>query len=258
VIGGKAFTEQYILTALIQERLEAAGCRTQLREGLGSTILFEALERGQIDAYVDYTGTILATIMHGGGSYSPAETLVDVAAYLKAEHGIVTVGPLGFENSYVFAMRRGQANSLGIRTLADLARQASQLRAGTDSEFFARREWQRVQELYGLTFQKEVTMDAALMYGAIGQGQLDVIAAYSTDGRIDAHDLVILDDPRRALPPYDAILLVSSRLARDPTALQALRPLVNSISTEAMRGANLLVDNQGQTPRQAADRLKIR
>ncbi|MCH5378032.1 MAG: ABC transporter permease/substrate-binding protein, partial [Planctomycetes bacterium] len=195
VIGGKPFTEQYVLTSLLQQRLEQAGCSTQLREGLGSTILFEALHSGDVDCYVDYTGTILATIMHQQDSSSPAETLVDVAAFLKSQYEIISLGPLGFDNSYVFAMPADRAKAEGIRSLSDLASRAGSMKAGTDVEFFARPEWRRVRELYGLDFEKKVTMDATLMYGAVVAGQLDVIAAYSTDGRIAANNLVILEDP---------------------------------------------------------------
>lgn len=252
VVGGKAFTEQHILIEVLDDRLRAAGLETKLREGLGSTLLFQALEQGGVDCYVDYTGTILATIMKQGQSDSAAETMVDVAAYLKQQRGIICLGPLGFDNSYVFAMRRTDAEQRGIRTLEDLARQAGELKAGADVEFFARDEWRSVQSAYGLNFDKKITMDATLMYNAIAAGKLDVIAAYSTDGRIAANDLVVLEDPRRALPPYDAILLVTPRVARNQRAMSALRPLINGISTETMREANMTVDVKRRPPAEAA------
>jgi osmoprotectant transport system permease protein len=255
VIGGKAFTEQHILIEVLKDRLQAAGLKTKLREGLGSMVLFQALEQGGIDCYVDYTGTILATIMKQSESTSAAETLVDVSAYLKQERDIVCLGSLGFDNSYVFAMRRTDAEEKGIRTLDDLARHAGSLKAGADVEFFARSDWRRVQSAYGLDFGKKITMDASLMYNAIAGGKLDVIAAYSTDGRIAANDLIVLEDPRRALPPYDAILLVSPRVARNTRAMSALRPLINAISTQTMREANMMVDVAGRPPTDAACKI---
>jgi osmoprotectant transport system permease protein len=255
VIGGKAFTEQYVLVGVVRDRLERAGFKTESREGLGSTVLFEALRRGDIDCYIDYTGTILATIMAGSNASSAPETMVDVAYYLKQECNIISLGPLGFDNSYIFAVRRADAEEKGIATIDDLVPLAGRMTVGGDVEFFDRSEWRNVQERYGLQFGKTVTMDATLMYNAIAGGKLDVIAGYSTDGRIAANELVVLGDPRRALPPYDAILLVSPRVARNPRAVEALRPLINAIPTEMMRHANMLVDVDGQPAGEAARKL---
>ena len=137
---------------------------------------------------------------------------------------IDVVGALGFENAYAMAMRRTQASDLRVRSLSDLAPYASRLAVGGDYEFFQRPEWRAIQERYGLRFREQRSMDPSLMYQAVANGQVDLIGAFSTDGRIAALDLVLLEDERHAIPPYDAVILAGARLAREhPEAIAALR-----------------------------------
>ena len=255
VIGSKAFTEQYILLRVFESQLNQFQVRNETRDGMGSAMVFDALASGAIDCFVDYTGTIWTNYMKRNSATSPAEMLVDVATYLKEEKKVVCLGSLGFANDYAFAMRRADAERLQITTLDDLAKHASELSAATDIEFFDRPEWAEVNRRYNLDFRKKITMDATLMYGAIANNEVDVIIAFGTDARLDAYDLQTLEDPRYALPPYDAILLVSPRMARNPNAMKAFRPLLQSISTPLMRRANGLVDVEKKTPKEAADLL---
>jgi osmoprotectant transport system permease protein len=132
------------------------------------------------------------------------------------------------------------------------------MRIGATHEFFGRDEWTSIRDTYELRFAQTVSLSATLMYGAVRDGRVDVISAFSSDGRIAAYDLVVLEDPRRAIPPYDAILLVSQRAAARPGLLDALRPLVGSIDDDAMRQANKLVDLDGRTPADAARWLRTR
>lgn len=246
VIGTKAFTEQYVLGDLIRSKLIAHGIPCELKDGMGSAIVFSALAGGEIDCYVDYSGTIWSNQMQQSSFASPVEMLVDVTSYLREEEDVICLGPLGFSNAYVFAMRNADAERLGIQSLQDLAKHDDERVVGGDIEFFDRPEWHAVQASYGIQFAREATMDAALMYGAIESKQLDVIVAYNTDSRLERYDLRVLEDPKFALPPYDAILLVSTRMARDPEAMKVLRPLIQSISDKSMRRANGLVDIDGQ------------
>jgi osmoprotectant transport system permease protein len=137
-----------------------------------------------------------------------------------------------------------------------LARQGSQLRIGGDYEFFARPEWDALRQSYGLAFKSQSEYQSTFMYRAVAQGEVDVISAFSSDGRIAAYDLVILEDPRRAVPPYDALLLIAPRRAADATFIAALRLLVDAISVQAMRRANELVDQHGVSPQEAARALR--
>jgi len=141
--------------------------------------------------------------------------------------------------------------------VADLAHQAKALKVGGDNQFFIRSEWRQVKEAYGLkeSALQTVAMDPTLMYGAVADGQVDVIVAYTSDGRIKAYDLVILDDPRHAFPPYDAVLLVSEKASAKPGLLAALTPLVETIDVDAMRAANYAVDVEHQTARRSAEEL---
>lgn len=242
VIGAKNFSEQYILADLLAQRLQQAGAKTTQRTGLGSMIAFQALARDELDVYVEYTGTLWANVMHRTDSPPREIVLRETAAWLQERHGVTLLGSLGFENAYALAMRRERAQELGIRTLEDLARSAPQLRMGGDLEFFDRPEWSAVKRAYGLTFAAERQFQPTFMYRAVGSGEVDVISAFSSDGRIAADDLVLLEDPRQALLPYDAIVLLAPRRAADVLLRRTLEPLLGAIPIETMRQANLSVD----------------
>lgn len=257
VIGAKTFTEQYILAAVLAQRVEReTGARAEVMQSLGSTVAFDALKSGDIDAYVDYSGTIWATVMRRADVPDRARVLEEVEQWLQRTHGIVLVGTLGFENAYALAMREDRARALGIRTIADLTPHAQRMSVGGDYELFERAEWRSIRDTYGLTFATQRSMDPSLMYQAVARGDVDVIGAFSTDGRIAALDLRVLEDPRGAIPPYDALLLASERLAREqPEVIEALRGLAGAIDADAMRRMNLEVDEQGREPAEVARRF---
>ena len=255
-IGSKPFAEQYILSEYLERALKDAGADTATRPNMGSTILFDALRSNTVDVYVDYSGTIWATVMQREEPIPRTQMLIEVAAFLKSEYGIITVGPLGFENAYSLVMRKDRAAQLGIRSIADLKRHAGELTIGGDPEVFGRSEWTRVRDTYGLDDVRTRSMDSTFMYDAVKDGKVDVITAYSSDGRIAAYDLLVLKDPKQGFPPYDAILLVSPEGATLPGLLDALRPLVNGISDERMREANRLVAVENRSPAEAAESLR--
>lgn len=255
IVGGKPFTEQYILASLLAEQLEAAGFRVEQNIGMGSDLMFEAIAAGTIDLYVEYTGTIWGSYMNREGNPGRAEIRRQTQDFVRAE-GLTPVGMAGFQNLYALAMRRDRAEELGVKSVQDLAGVAARLKAGGDLEFFGRTEWQRLQSLYGLDFEQELTFDAALMYSAVAAGQVDVISAYSTDGRVAAYDLLLLEDPREALLSYDALFLASASAAADPRFLEGIGALVDSISDEAMRAANRLVDVDGRPVAEATNALR--
>lgn len=248
VVGGKPFAESYILAEAVADLARAGGRRAAVRKNLGSTILYDALRAGSLDAYVEYTGTIWATEMRRTDQPGPAAVLEGAAAHVKQNDGITLLGPVGFENTYALAMRRADADRLGVRTIADLAPHAARLRFGTDFEFLDRPEWAAIQQGYGLAFADVRRMAPDLMYPAVANGAVDVITAYSTDGQIVANDLLVLLDEKRVLPPYDAVLLLSARAAADEALVAALQPLVNGIDADAMRRANAAVVVDGRTP----------
>jgi len=260
-IGSKAFTEQYILADLLARQIaERSGAGTRKVPSLGSTVAFDALVNGDIDVYVDYSGTIWATIMKRGELPSDrAQVLAGVERYLTERHDLGLVAVLGFENTYSLAMRADHARRLSLTSISELARESPKLELGGDYEFFGRAEWRALRRSYGLAFRARRSMDPALMYRALANGDVDVISAFSTDGRIAAFDLAVLDDDREVIPPYDAIVLVGARLLRElPQVVAALRELDGRIDAATMRRTNLRVDGEGATPSQAADELLAR
>lgn len=251
VIGSKTFTEQYILSQVLARRIDnETGLPTRVRESLGSTVAFDALESGELDLYVDYTGTIWTTIMDRGiPGRSRREVLEEVEQWLSTERGIEVVAPLGFQNAYVLAMRRDHAERLGVEVVSDLTPHASDLVVGGDYEFFGRPEWEAVRQAYDLTFRERRSMDSSLMYQAVAQGDVDVISAFSTDGRIEVLNLKVLEDDRDAIPPYDAVILARPGLIDErPEVVEALQVLENAISVEKMRQLNAAVDEGGRSP----------
>ena len=247
VIGAKTFTEQYVLAALIEQRLAAAGLSSSRRQGLGSNVLFDALASNEVDVAVDYSGTLWANRMHRTDAPGREAVLKELAAWLEKTHGIRLLGPLGFENAYALAMTRKKAEALGIRSIADLAAHAGDLTIAGDYEFFARPEWKAVRGAYGLRFREQRTMQPDFMYRAVADGSVDVISAYSSAGQIAQDDLVTLADPKHVLPPYDAVLLLAPKRARDEKIIAALRPLLGAIDVTVMREANLR-GASGMTP----------
>ena len=168
--------------------------------------------------------------------------LEELTKELAERDGVLVLGSLGFENAYALAMRQDRAAELGIESLDDLARRSASLTMGGDLEFFARPEWQAIDEAYGFDFQARRSFQPTFMFRAVTSGDVDVISAFSSDGRIAADDLVTLADPRQALPPYDAVVLIAPDRVNDARLLAALRPLIGAIPVEAMRDANYSVD----------------
>jgi osmoprotectant transport system permease protein len=254
VIGAKNFSEQYILARLIGHRLEGAGYSVSYREGLGSAVIHRALASGEIDVYVDYSGTVWANEMKRTDQADRAAMLEGIAAWEQRTSGARLLGALGFENAYAFAMQEARAKALGIASLADLAARGGDLTIGGDLEFFRRPEWRSVDAAYGLGALRRKSFAPTFMYDALKSGDADVISAFSSDGRIAADKLTVLADPKHALPAYDAILLVAPGKANDERFLAALRPLVGAIPVETMREANLKVDraDDKQSPDAAA------
>jgi osmoprotectant transport system permease protein len=257
VVGAKSFSEQYILADLMADRIVRTGSSATQRIGLGSVIAFKALANNEIDAYVDYSGTVWANVLNRKDSLPRAQMLEEMTRLLKEQYGVTLLGALGFENAYALAMRGDEARSLNVRSIADLAAHASGLKLGADFEFLARPEWAALRNSYGLAFREERQYQSTFMYRAVASGEVDVISAFSSDGRIAAYDLVVLEDAKQVILPYDAIVLLAPRRANDATLRRALTPLIGAVPIEQMREANQMVDrDEGKvSPAQAAQWL---
>jgi osmoprotectant transport system permease protein len=238
IVGAKTFAEQYVLSALIAQRLRAAGLSASSREGLGSNVIFDALASDDIDVYVDYSGTLWANQFHHG-DIKPRQQLLDELKTTLAKQNITLLGDLGFENAYALVMPRKRAEALGIRSIADLASHAGTMSMAADYEFFSRPEWAGLRDSYGLKFRTQRQMQPDFMYAAVASGEVDVIAGYTSDGLIAKYDLVVLEDSKHAIPPYDAMVLLAPKRAGDQALRRALSPLLGKIDIAAMREANL-------------------
>jgi osmoprotectant transport system permease protein len=201
-------------------------------------VIFEALKSNDIDAYVDYSGTLWVNQFHRGDS-RPREKLLDELKAVLAKQDITLLGELGFANAYALVMPKKRAEALGIHSIADLAAHAPTMSLAADYEFFSRPEWAGLRKAYGLSFRTQRQMQPDFMYAAAASGEVDVIAGYTSDGLIAKYDLVVLEDSRHAIPPYDAIVLLSPRRADDQALQAAIKPLLGKIDISDMREANL-------------------
>ena len=251
VVASAPFTEQHILSEVITQQVRAAGGTVDQRQGMGETFQFIALKHNHIDCCVNYTGNIWVTLMHQRAIADGETTYRETVRFLKDHYDVECLGKLGFENAYVLAMKKDRAKQDGIKTIADLGKHPAKYVVGGDMQFAQRAEWDHVCKSYGLKFKEVKQMTPTLMYGA---REVDVICAYLSDGRI-AEGFDILGDPKKAFPPYDAIVLLSRKGAQNEKLKDALRPLVQKVDLQAMRRANLRVDVQKQSPRTAAREL---
>ena len=257
VIGAKSFSEQYILARLIGQRLRDAGYDVEYRDGLGSAVVHQALTSGSIDISIDYTGTLWTNSMGREGNPGRDAMYEAIREWEQETTGTLVLGRLGFENAYGLAMRGDVARQRGIASIADLRGQAGGMTIGGDPEFFERPEWIAVRDAYGLSFGDTRNFSPTFMYNALASGEADVISAYTSDGRIAADNLVILEDPQGAFPSYDALVLIAPERADDARLIATLRPLLGAIDVDAMRAANYSVDREDdkQTPAAAAREL---
>jgi osmoprotectant transport system permease protein len=255
-LGAKNFTEQYILADLMTDMLQQNGFAAEARTGMGSTILFDALANSSVDAYIDYSGTIWANHMKRTDIPSRQQVLEEMTRWLDKKYDILCLGSLGFENAYAIAVRQQMADSLNLKTIGDLAKYSQNMTMGSDYEFLDRPEWAALKRQYRISFKTLRKLDHSLMYAAIAEGEVDAMPAYTTDGRIIEYDLTLLEDPKQALPPYDAVLLFSPEASLRSDLIQSLKPLVGGIDAETMRRANNMVDSDKRTVSEAAAYLE--
>ena len=250
VVASKPFGESYLLAEMFAQLLEARGLRVDRRPGLGATeVAFSALQSGAIDVYPEYTGTGLLAILHETPSGDAADAYRRVSTEFRERFGVRWLAPLGFENGYAISVRRATADSLHLETLSDLARHAGRLRAGLTADFIGRADGLvGLQRAYDLHFGEVRPLGPAIKYQALAAGNVDVIDGYATDGLIAKYDLTVLRDDRHFFPPYDAVPVVSARLAAtNPRAIAALGELGGQLDSARMRALNERIE-VGQEP----------
>ena len=246
VIGSKNFTEQDVLAEILAQELEARGIPVERRFHLGGTfVCHSALVGGEIDLYPEYTGTALTAILKHAPVQDPERVLHEVADAYARRWNLVWGPPLGFENTFALVVRRADAEALDLRTITDLGPVAGRMTAGFGPEFMAREDgYPGLRMAYGFEFDRIRQMDLGLMYRALAQREIDVAVANSTDGAIDALDLVVLDDDRRYFPPYQAAPVTRDEaLDRHPRLREALAALAGSLDEAGMRALNREVES---------------
>ena len=247
VVGAKNFTESDLLAELLAQQIERrTALPVERRLHLGGTyVCHEAITSGKIDLYVEYTGTAYTEILkHPPIADADSVYRADSLEYAKTL-GLTWGRPLGFNNTFAITVRRRDAAHYGLRRVSDLARVAPRWKAGFGYEFLERADGFRgLASVYGLRFAAPpIAMDLGLTYRALAEGKVDVIAGNSTDGQIQALDLMVLEDDRRYFPPYEAAPVTrQATLARHEGLAAALDQLTGRISNAEMRRLNALAD----------------
>lgn len=249
VVGSKNFSEQALLGEILAQHIEA---RTHLPVTLrfylaGSYICQQALLAGRIDTYVEYTGTALTAILHDPIEKDPSAVFGRVKSEYQRRFGLDVLPSLGFNNTFAIVIRGEVARRLNLKTISDAASHTAQWRAGFGYEFMERPDgYEGLARVYGLHFAEAPRiLDLGLLYRALLEKQVDLVAGNSTDGLLSARDLVILDDDKHYFPPYEAVPVVrSGTVARHPEVRTAIAELAGKISDEEMRKMNFAVDGQ--------------
>jgi osmoprotectant transport system substrate-binding protein len=254
-VGSKAFTEQLIVGNMVALLLESRGYPVTRRLGLGSTALAHAaLVKGDIDVYVEYTGTGLVTILKQPASQDPQVTYDMVKRLYADQFHLIWAKPWGFNNTYALMMRKADADRLKIARISDLKDHARDLTLGATQEFLVRPDGiAGLTKAYGLSFKDMRGMDPGLMYQAVASRQVDVISGFSTDGRIPQLNLVVLQDDQKFFPPYYAAPVLRADLVqKSPIILEVLNRLAGRISDSTMARLNLEVDGKRRAPDEVA------
>src|ERR1700687_5480378 len=251
IIASKFFTEQVILSELLAQHIEAkTGIPVERKTNLGGSLLVhKALEAGQLDLYVEYTGTALTAVLNETPQGDSNAVYHRVKQLYSDRFHFEVTEPLGFENTFAMVIRGEDAKNLHLQKISEMGSLAPKWRVGVGYEFLERpdgfRGW---SERYNLHFAgTPKVMDLGLIYRALVDHQVDIVAGNSTDGRIDSLGLVALEDDRHYFPPYDAVPIVpQSTLAQLPQDRAALADLAGKLSAADIRRLNYAVDAQHQ------------
>ena len=246
VIGSKNFPEQALLGEILAQQIEAhTHLRVERRFYLaGSFICQQAMLSGRIDAYVEYTGTALTAILHDAVSGDREAVMQQVRREYQQRFHFEMLPSLGFDDTFAMVIRGEDARRLHLKTLSQAAPYTPQWRPAFGYEFMERPDgYAGLARAYGLRFgAKPRILDLGLLYRALFDKQVDLIAGNSTDGLLSARDLVVLEDDKHYFPPYDAVPIVRDEsAAKFPAMRAAIAELANEISDDDMRQMNYAV-----------------
>lgn len=250
-VGSKDFTEQLIVNEMAAALLEDAGYPVQRKLNLGgSAVVHQAVVSGDVDMYVEYTGTGLTAILKLPVQTDPQKVFDTVKQGYETQFKSTWLKPWGFNDTYALAMRQDQATQLGIKSISDLKSKADTLTLGATQEFITRPDGlPGLQTTYGVKFKDSKGMDPGIMYQAVDSKQVDVISGFSTDGRIPAQNLTVLADDKQFFPPYFAAPVVrQDLLAKDPAIADVLNKMSGKLDDKTMASLNLQVDKDKKEP----------
>ena len=260
VVGGKAFTEQQIMTAMTVALLKAKGFTPDRKAGMGTAAVRSALENGQVDVYWEYTGTGLGVFYKITDKFPTPEAAYQKIKELDAAKGIVWLNMSPVNNTYAFAMNKDDAQKRGIVTMSDFAKAVKanpKLTFASNAEFYARPDglpgWQTA---YGFEFDRESVkrMDTGLTYNALKDRQVDSAVVFATDGRIPAFNFVVLKDDKGYGAPYNLTPVVRKEvLDKNPKLADALNSVAAKLNDETMAKLNASVDVDKKTPEEVAE-----
>ncbi|WP_192036704.1 glycine betaine ABC transporter substrate-binding protein [Halomonas sp. YLGW01] len=258
-VGGKNYTEQLILSSMTSQYLDDLGYDIEKRDGMGSSVLRQAQENGQVDLYWEYTGTSLIVYNDIDETLSADATYERVKA-LDADKGIIWLEPSAANNTYALAMRDDTAEEMGIETLDDLSQAINEdksLTFGLDTEFYSRKDgWRPLQQAYEFRVGRDdiVRMDTGLIYSALRDGNVDVGLVFSTDGRVPAFDFRVLEDSRDFFPAYSLTPVVREDvLETNPQLAEQLNTLSGLLDDQTMAALNARVDVERETIERVAE-----
>ncbi|MGO4107418.1 ABC transporter substrate-binding protein [Paenibacillus sp. YAF4_2] len=241
VVATKGFAESDILANALKLLVDQdTDLKTSIKT-LDNNLLWAAIDNGEVDTYVEYTGTALLNILKEQPIYDPQQAYESVVKLLKDRNKIDVLDPIGFNDTYAFVIRKETADKLGITNVSQLSEKSGELVFGTNAEFLKREDtWPLVEKVYNPKFKEQKTIqEAGLAYQAIGQGLIDVMVAYSTDSKIADKDLIALEDDKHVFVPYYAVPVVrESTLADHPELKDVLNKLKGSITDAEMQQLN--------------------
>jgi glycine betaine/choline ABC-type transport system substrate-binding protein/ABC-type proline/glycine betaine transport system permease subunit len=256
VVGSKNFTEQLILGNIVADLIEGnTDIKVERKLNLGGTLVaFTALQTGDLDMYVEYTGTGLVNILKKDAINDPQKVYNIVSNEFKEKYGLDWLEPWGFNNTYTLAIRKDTAKKYNIETYSDLAKVSDKLIMGPTIEFSTRQDgYIGLAETYNMNFKDLKAVDSGLRYTALDTKKSDVIDAFSTDGLLKGFDLKVLKDDKNFFPPYFAVPLIREEtLEKYPELKDLLNKLSGKMDDEMMRGLNYKVDKLGESPKKVS------
>ncbi|WP_250860552.1 glycine betaine ABC transporter substrate-binding protein [Oceanirhabdus seepicola] len=256
IVGGKDFTEQDILVHLVSELIEnKTDIEVERKSYLGgSSIVAKSIETGDLDMYVEYTGTALISVLGESVINDPDEVYNLVKKRYSDEKQIDWLKSLGFNNTFAITMKKSKAEELGIKTLSDLAEHAPNLIFASTQEFLERKDgYKSMQKVYGIEFKEAKGMDPGLCYAAVKDDKADVNVSFATDGRIPAFELFILEDDKSFFPPYYAAPIIrQDTLEKYPELEEVINLLAGKLTDSEMAKLNASVDIDHKDPKTVA------